>query len=100
MKSIGNVKAGDVENIHNEILVEYSKNLPKVTELITRHQIENKDDFRMQPSYKNFQKIEKGEHIATDVHGDILAKEDALIVMPLYQKKGKDGFFMVRELEH
>ncbi len=99
MKSIGNVKSGDVENIHNDILVEYSKGLPKVTVLLEKHSIEDNDQFEMKPSYNNFQKVKRGEILATDKNGDIKANKDAMILMPLYQKKGKDGFFIVKELQ-
>jgi succinylglutamate desuccinylase len=54
----------------------------------------------MQPDYKNFQAVEKGELLALDKHGEIRADEDGLILMPLYQKQGDDGFFLVRRIEY
>ena len=99
MRTIGCVDADHVENRHDTLLIEYSKNLPKVALLIGRHGVEPEDDFRMLPEFDNFQHVEKGEILATDKKGTIKAGEDALILMPLYQKQGEDGFFLVKKLE-
>jgi len=45
MKAIGAVEENVVENHHEKILIEYSKDLPKVTELISRHPISDTDNF-------------------------------------------------------
>lgn len=99
MRSIGCVRAEDVENRHDSLLIEYSKGLPKVTELIEIHAIQSNDHFRMKPGYKNFQSIKKGELLAEDKQGQIHATEDGLILMPLYQRQGDDGFFLIRKVE-
>jgi succinylglutamate desuccinylase len=97
LKVIGMVEEKHVENIHDKILIDYSNDLPKVVHLIECHSIESDDQFVMKDGYVNFQKVHKGEHLADDKHGPIHAKEDALILMPLYQKQGEDGFFLVQE---
>ncbi len=99
MRSIDCVRAEDVENRHDSILMEYSKGLPKVTELIEIHSIQPGDKFRMAPGFKNFQDIKKGELLAHDKNGEIHASDDGLILMPLYQKQGDDGFFLIRKAE-
>ena len=99
MRTIGCVKAIHVENRHDSILIEHANGLPKVTELMTIHKINKGDNFKMKPGYKNFQKVKKGEVLASDRNGDIYAPEDGLILMPLYQKQGDDGFFLIRSLE-
>ncbi|MFK8104728.1 MAG: succinylglutamate desuccinylase/aspartoacylase family protein [Saprospiraceae bacterium] len=98
MRTIGCVTAEDVENKHDSILIEYSKDLPKVAELITIHSIKSKDQFQMTPNYKNFQAVKKGTILANDQHGPIRAQEDGLVLMPLYQQQGDDGFFLVKEV--
>ncbi|MBR9919912.1 MAG: succinylglutamate desuccinylase [Bacteroidetes bacterium] len=100
MRTIGCVKSEDVENRHDTLLIEYSKGLPKVAQLITTHRICPEDKFQMQPDYKNFQKVKKGELLAHDEKGPIFASADGLILMPLYQKKGEDGFFLIRRIEY
>jgi succinylglutamate desuccinylase len=52
----------------------------------------------MRPGYVNFQPIQQGEHLANDTTGPVLAPEDGLILMPLYQPQGSDGFFVVQEI--
>ncbi len=97
MRSVGSVMAEDVENRHDSLLQEYSKDLPKIAELIKVHSIGPLDGFEMLPGYKNFQPVQRGEHLANDRHGPIFAPEDGLILMPLYQSQGSDGFFLIKE---
>lgn len=99
MRTIGNVKAEHVENRHDALLIEYSRELPKVAELIMCHRIQEGDDFVMEPGYENFQKVKKGDLLAQDRYGPIYAVADASILMPLYQKQGDDGFFLVKTVE-
>ena len=96
MRTIGCVRAQDVENRHDSLLIEYSKGLPKVAKLIKTHTIDPEDQFEMFPDYKNFQRVKKGELLAKDRNGKIYADEDGLILMPLYQNQGDDGFFLVQ----
>lgn len=100
MLSIGCVKDNDVENRHNSLLIEYSKGLPKVAKLLKCHTVKPQDHFQMRPNYKNFQTVKKGELLAYDRNGEIFAIEDSLILMPLYQKQGDDGFFLIRPLDN
>ncbi len=100
MRSVGSVNPEHVENRHDKLLQEYSKDLPKVAELVKVHNIGPLDEFSMLPGYHNFQPIYRGEHLANDRHGPILAPEDGLILMPLYQPQGSDGFFLIKEVTH
>ncbi len=73
--------------------------LPPKVEVLYRHPIAYGDEFRMAAEFKNFQPIEAGELIAYDRNGPVIAREEGLLLMPLYQKIGEDGFFIVRELD-
>jgi succinylglutamate desuccinylase len=99
LRATGCVRHEDVETRHEEILRGYSDKLPKVVQLIDSHKITIDDNFKMMPNYKNFQSIIKGEILAVDKKGDIKAPEDCLILMPLYQTQGNDGFFLVKEVK-
>ncbi len=99
MRSIGMVQAEHVENRHDSILIEYSKDLPKVTKMLSRHGVTDEDEFRMLNGYENFQPVKKGELLAEDKKGKIYAPDDALILMPLYQEQGEDGFFLIQRIE-
>lgn len=100
MRTIKSVKPTDVENQHDKILKQYSKNLPQVARLLYKHGIEDESNFEMKGGYQNFQLVSKEECLARDVNGEIKCKEDGMILMPLYQKKGEDGFFIIKEESH
>jgi len=98
MRTVKMVLPNDVENIHDQILKEYSQNLPKITELVMRHAVNESDEFEMKPGYTSFQEVKKGEVLATDKNGDVLSPENGRLLMPLYQKKGDDGFFLIKDV--
>ncbi len=97
MKEMGSLAPNLVENHHEKILIRYSADLPKVTRLIERHDITIEDKFVMNPGYTNFQKVSQGEQVAMDKNGEVIIKEDGRLLMPLYQKQGEEGFFLVKE---
>jgi len=99
LQVIGAVDTNVVENHHEQILLDYSKQLPKVTELITRHPITPEDDFKMKEGYQNFQKVAAGEVVAHDKSGPLTIEEDSRILMPLYQDQGEDGYFLVKQIQ-
>lgn len=71
---------------------------PRILEVRYRHAIGEEDDFSMHPGYQNFQPIKRGQHVADGRFGAIKAPESGLIMMPLYQKLGEDGFFIGRAI--
>lgn len=75
-----------------------TEGLPHVVELGHRHVITPGDGFRMLPGFSSFQPVEKGQVLARDRQGEVCAPFTGLILMPLYQELGEDGFFMVREV--
>ena len=97
MRTSENVRAEHVENQHDQLLIEHSKNLPKVCQLNYCHTIQRNDGFKMKPGFKNFDVITKGMVLAEDNQGPILAKADGLLLMPLYQDQGDDGFFIIEK---
>ena len=73
------------------------RELPRALEMRYRHAIHPGDDFVMDPGYLNFQPVTEGQAVARDARGVIVSPEKARVLMPLYQKQGEDGFFLVRE---
>ncbi len=65
-------------------------------EVIYRHPVAASDGFAMKPGFENLEPIKKGELVAESNAGEILAPDDGLMFMPLYQPVGSDGFFLVR----
>ena len=98
LRTIGCVHPSHIENKHDQLLQTYSAGLPKVVELILTHHIQPADEFIMKPGYQNFQPVKKGEIVAVDKNGPIRVEQNCLMLMPLYQQQGNDGFFLVREV--
>lgn len=99
MRTIGCVRAEHVENQHDQLLIEFSKGLPKVSQLIMTHAIGETDSFVMREGYKNFQVVQQGEVVADDRKGGIKIVKDGHLLMPLYQKQGDDGFFLIESVD-
>ena len=70
----------------------------RIIEVRHRQPIEPDDEFVMNPGFKNFDSVSRGQVLANDRRGPIRSPEGGLILMPLYQKKGDDGFFIGREV--
>lgn len=99
MRELGNVCATDVESHHDQILKQYAEGLPEVTRLIYTHSIAKDDAFKMQPGFLNFQAIDSGTLLAHDKSGPIHAAQSGIMLMPLYQAQGEDGFFLIEEIK-
>ncbi len=70
--------------------------VPHLVEVVHRHALRPADGFRMRPGYASFQAVAEGEPLADDRHGVVASPRQGLILMPLYQPQGDDGFFLVR----
>lgn len=73
--------------------------LPRLIEVTARHAVLPEHQFRMEPGYANIQRTVGGALLARDATGDIRAPFDGLVLLPLYQPQGADGFFYGRALE-
>jgi succinylglutamate desuccinylase len=78
------------------ILADAALARPSRIEVFHRHPIEPEDEFRMEPGFANIAPVEKGQLLARDRRGEIRAPERCLVVLPLYQTLGDDGFFLGR----
>ncbi|MEZ4897368.1 MAG: succinylglutamate desuccinylase/aspartoacylase family protein [Saprospiraceae bacterium] len=99
MRAIGCVRPHDVESQHMRILLDQADGLPKLTRLVYRHSIQPEDRFVMEPNYSNFRPVRKGELLAYDSQGAVVSPYDGRILLPLYQKQGDDGFFIVQDVQ-
>jgi succinylglutamate desuccinylase len=99
-KSVGGFFARDIESKHDQLLLERSKDLPLEARLVYVHHVRPEDAFEMipHPIYNNFEPVYKGQVLASDKKGVVTAPFSGLILMPLYQKQGSDGFFIVQEI--
>ena len=70
----------------------------RVYEVRYRHAVALQDMFEMEPGFNNFDPVKQGQFLGTDLLGPVSAVESGVILMPLYQKLGEDGFFIGREI--
>ncbi len=81
-----------------KLLHAISKDLPEVVEVRYREPVESGSPFRMRPGYTSFQRVRSGEELAHNGDHVITSPENGLILMPLYQAQGEDGFFIIRRV--
>lgn len=100
MEASGVLAAGSRAEVAaaRDLVDELRSGLPFVVEVRHRHPVAVGDGFLMEPGYVNFQPVAKNEVLARDDQGPIRTPESGLILMPLYQSQGEDGFFIVRTL--
>ena len=96
----GIVQIGDSPR-HEEFLDRLKKvtGVQRIFEVRHREPIAPTDNFQMYPGFENFDSVRKGQALAANCRGEIRSSEKGMIMMPLYQKQGEDGFFIIREVE-
>lgn len=70
--------------------------IPRVLEVLHRHAITPRDEFRMAPGFANLAAAHHGQLLANDVSGAVIAPDEGYVILPLYQGQGEDGFFWGR----
>ncbi|MCJ7468131.1 MAG: succinylglutamate desuccinylase/aspartoacylase family protein [Maribacter sp.] len=81
---------------HRRRLVEAAQGTSNFYEITYRHQIKKKEEFLMMNGFESFEKVLKGTVLAKHNGKEIHARQDTVLFMPLYQKQGEDGFFLIR----
>ena len=96
----GALEQGEVQNFHDyyDILVNASDQDKEVYEVVYLHRLLKTKNFKMKPNFKSFQNVKKGEQLATEENKTIESPYSAKIFMPLYQKKGSEGFFIIKKI--
>lgn len=80
------------------LLDEQRRGLPRVLEVVSRRSITPQDSFQMEPGFRNIDHAREGQLLARDRTGEIRAPADGLVIMPLYQGLGGEGYFWGREV--
>jgi hypothetical protein len=78
--------------------LERSSGGARVVEVRYRHPITQADDFKMESGYENFSPVRRGQLLARDSRGLVVARESGMVLLPLYQALGDDGFFLGRKV--
>lgn len=97
LKHAGHLKSIN-SSIHEDELIKASKGIASIYEVIYKYHIQDKEIFEMQDGYESFQNIKKGVLLATANGKNIYSDYNAKLFMPLYQKSGNDGFFIIRPI--
>ena len=79
-------------------LARQAKGLPRVVDVRYRHVVSEEDGFRMQAGFRNFDPVHAGDEVGADRTGPVRAALSGRLFLPLYQRQGDDGFFIVRRL--
>jgi succinylglutamate desuccinylase len=101
LEAAGSLDAADVPGraTQLDILRQASSGLPDVVEVLYRHGVEPADGFRMDPGFVNFDVVTKDQRLAQDARGEVRSPADGRLLLPLYQAKGDDGFFIGRRVK-
>ncbi len=81
-------------------LVDLSVDLPHRLEMVYHHKLKDYHHYRMHPGYYNFKAIAENEEVAIQNGKPVFTSMSGFMLMPLYQKKGSDGFFIVKEIKN
>ena len=76
-----------------------SKNHSDIYEIIHLHKILPNEVFEMKNGFESFQPIKKGTFLATSNGKKIISEQSGFLFMPLYQKIGDDGYFIIRKVK-
>lgn len=76
-----------------------SAGVPRLLHVRSRRAIEPSDEFVMEPGFLNLAPVRRGHLLARDRHGEIRAESDGVVILPLYQKLGSEGFFWGESLD-
>jgi len=84
---------------YHEQLKQQSNNTNAVFEVIHLHKIEKNERFKMINGFQSFEHIKKGTKIALSNSVEITAPYNGSLFMPLYQKRGAEGFFIIKPIK-
>lgn len=96
------VNSGILREVDLVDLGKYREQLRNVTgvqriiEVRYREALTAGDGFQMRPGFLNFDPVRRGDVLAENRFGPITSPETGMILMPLYQRLGEDGFFIAR----
>ncbi|MBI1192707.1 MAG: hypothetical protein GC205_05975 [Bacteroidetes bacterium] len=102
LTGLGCLHPKDVPDYRTHInrMIDAAEGLPKAVQTRYRHAVQPGDGFAMLPGFGNFHPVRSGDLLAHDHRGPVLAPQDGMLLMPLYQQQGEDGFFLVDSVDY
>ena len=98
LEATGAIRATPAGAAAREYLARVRGALPHLIEVVARHAVRPEHGFRMEPGFANLERVAAGTLLARDASGEIRAPFDGVVLLPLYQPEGDDGFFVGRAL--
>ncbi|WP_273568619.1 succinylglutamate desuccinylase/aspartoacylase family protein [Maribacter halichondriae] len=86
------------KKVYFEQLKNAAQGISDFYEVLHRHALEESDNFQMLPGFESFKEIEKGTLLARHNKKKISTEKDSMLFMPLYQKQGEEGFFLIKQI--
>ncbi len=81
-----------------ELLRRQADGLARIVEVRYRHSVDEGESFQMDPGFSSFDPVGAGQEVGTGRNGRVRAPRSGLLLMPLYQEQGNDGFFLASEV--
>lgn len=99
LKASGALTKGQIQNYDTyRKLLKNSKKEQHFYEIDYRYAIGKNEDYKMHNGFLNFEKIRKDQLLGYSNSEEVRATMKGKIFMPLYQKQGEDGFFIIRRI--
>lgn len=67
-------------------------------EIFYRHELPEPHAFQMKEGFRSFQPLQRGTVLATEGGRPVELSTSGILFMPLYQKQGDEGFFLIRRI--
>ena len=83
---------------YHDLLAKTAGDEKHIYEIVSRYAIKQGEEFKMEPGFFNFQRIQKSQVLASVNGNPIAAPANGRIFMPLYQDQGVDGFFTIKKV--
>ncbi len=99
-KCVKKSEVKDIVQYKRELLKSECTNKHKFFEIDLQYVIKKNEIFKMNSGFNNFEKINKNQKLAKSNENDIRASMNGRIFMPLYQKLGNDGFFIITRISY
>lgn len=95
LSAVGAVEKFHISERHFKLLRDSAGGLPAHNRLIYTHRIDPEKHFVMEPGFQNFDPVTRGQRLAREDGKPVVAPAEGMILMPLYQEQGEDGFFII-----
>lgn len=97
----GMLERGEVPDydLHDQRMRAAVEALPAVVEVLHRHGLEPGEEFAMEPGFRNFEDVVRGQLLArSNARGQVASPRSGILLLPRYQGQGLDGFFIGRRV--